>query len=112
MSEQHTNIIASVHARLANEARKAGRPFSEQLQYFGMERFLYRLSKTQYSDNFILKGGLVLYILNLPLRRPTKDIDFLGSLQNRRETIYQVIKAAISVPVLEDGLRYDMVTLP
>jgi len=39
------NIRASVRQRLVNKAREAGRPFSELLQYFAMERFLYRLSK-------------------------------------------------------------------
>jgi len=37
-----------------------GRPFQELLQYFAMERFLYRLAKSPYSDRFILKGALLL----------------------------------------------------
>jgi hypothetical protein len=111
MSEMPRNIVASIHARLANEARKTGRPFSEELQYFGIERFLYRLAKTKYADYFILKGGLVLYVMELPLRRPTKDIDFLGSTDNKRDTIIQVIKAATSVPVPEDGIIFDISTL-
>jgi predicted nucleotidyltransferase component of viral defense system len=111
MSEPSTNITASIHARLANEARKLGRPFNEELQYYGMERFLYRLSKTQYAGSFILKGGLVLYVWGLPLRRPTKDIDFLGSVENRNDMLYQVVEAAINVPVTEDGIRFDMETV-
>jgi len=35
-----------------------GRPFDEVLQYFAMERFLYRLSQTEYADSFVLKGAL------------------------------------------------------
>lgn len=111
MSEHPTNLAASIHARLANEARKVKRPFSEELQYYGMERFLYRLFKSQYSGSFILKGGLVLYVLDLPLRRPTKDIDFLALVENSKDTIFQVVKAAINAPVVEDGLRYDIGTL-
>lgn len=38
------NVAASVRQRLLNEARARGRPFNELLQYFAMERFLYRLS--------------------------------------------------------------------
>jgi len=111
MSEHSTNIAASIHARLANEARKISRPFNEELQYYGMERFLYRLSKTQYAGSFILKGGLVLYAWDLPLRRPTKDIDFLGSVENRKDTIYQVVETAITAPVAEDGVRFDIGTV-
>lgn len=38
------NIAASVRQRLLNKARHDKRPFTELLQYFAMERFLYRLS--------------------------------------------------------------------
>jgi len=41
------NMAASVHARLADIARRTGRPFQELLQYYAMERFLYRFSKTR-----------------------------------------------------------------
>jgi predicted nucleotidyltransferase component of viral defense system len=111
MSEHPVNSAASIHARLANEARKLGRPFSEELQYYGMERFLYRLNRTQYADSFILKGGLVLYVWGLPMRRPTRDIDFLGSVENEKDTILQVVAAAFNVPVSEDGIRFDAGTV-
>ena len=48
------NIGASVRQRLLNKARETGRPFSELLQYFAMERFLYRLSQSEHADKFIL----------------------------------------------------------
>ena len=36
------NLSASVQARLQNHARATKRPFQELLQYYAMERFLYR----------------------------------------------------------------------
>jgi len=111
MKHQPKNIAASIHARLTNEAKKLNRPFGEILQYYGMERFLYRLSKTPYVDSFILKGGLVFYSWDIPLRRPTKDIDFLGLLENRREIINKVITATLSISVPEDGVNFDPATL-
>jgi len=39
-----SNVPASVHDRLLNQARDTGRPFNELLQYYGIERFLYRLA--------------------------------------------------------------------
>ncbi len=54
------DIGASVRQRLLNQANEQGRPFQELLQYFVMERFLYRLSKSQFRDSFILKGALLL----------------------------------------------------
>ncbi len=59
---QYKNIAASIRQCLISKARETGRPFSELLQYFAMERFLYRLSKSSYADNFILKGALMLTV--------------------------------------------------
>ena len=75
MKEPVKNIAASILARLRNQTEVMNRPFAEVLQYYGMERFLYRLSKTKYADRFILKGGLLFYVWNISLRRPTRDIE-------------------------------------
>jgi hypothetical protein len=40
------NMSASVRQRLLNRARSDHRPFNELLQYYAMERFLYRLSQS------------------------------------------------------------------
>lgn len=45
-----TNVAASVHARLKNVARTSDRTFNELLQYYAMERFLYRLSRSPHAD--------------------------------------------------------------
>ena len=39
------NVAASIRQRLLNIAKATSRPFGEVLQYFAMERFLYRLSQ-------------------------------------------------------------------
>jgi len=75
-------LAASIHARLLQKARQTGRTFNELLQYFGMERFLYRLSQSVHRDRFILKGALMLNVWDAPLTRPTMDIDLLGRLRN------------------------------
>jgi len=40
----HRDIAASVRQRLLNSAKETDRPFNELLQYYAMERFLYRLT--------------------------------------------------------------------
>jgi hypothetical protein len=40
------NIPASVQQRLLNRAKNDKRPFNELLQYYAMERFLFRLSQS------------------------------------------------------------------
>jgi hypothetical protein len=39
-------LVASIHDRLLNKAKAQHRPFQELLQYYAMERFLYRLSQS------------------------------------------------------------------
>ena len=43
------DVAASVRARLQANAKETGRPFQEVLQYFAMERFLFRLSQSQHA---------------------------------------------------------------
>jgi len=107
MKEPVKNIAASVLSRLRNQAEELNRPFAEVIQYFVMERFLYRLSKTNYANKFILKGGLLFYVWNLPLRRPTRDIDFRGYVSGNRTTLLKIINDVIAVSAPEDGLMFD-----
>ena len=51
------NLPASVRQRLLDRARKDKRPFNELLQYYAMERFLYRLARSAHARRFILKGS-------------------------------------------------------
>ena len=111
MTEAQKNIAVSIRARLKTEAEGQGKPFGELLQYYGMERFLYRLSKSQYVNKFVLKGGLLIYGWNIPLRRPTRDIDFRGYLDNSEKAILRAIKDIITGPVPEDGLGFDAKTI-
>jgi hypothetical protein len=78
MKKEIKDLSASVHARLKNLAKQSGRTFQELFYYHAMERFLYRLFNSQYSNSFILKGGLMFKGWGIPLRRPTRDIDVQG----------------------------------
>jgi hypothetical protein len=70
------DIAASVHQKLLNRAKDVDRPFYEVLQYFAMERFLYRLSQSKFANQFILKGALLFRIWGAEDSRATRDIDF------------------------------------
>ena len=69
MRKDIKNIEASVRGQLQNMAKERHRPFAEVLQYFGMERFLYRFSCSKYTDKFILKGALMFTVWHVPERR-------------------------------------------
>ena len=97
--------------RLLNQARAQGRPFQELLQYYVMERFLYRLSQSKFRESFILKGALLLTAWRAPQSRPTKDIDLLGRTDNRLEDIRAVIEEVCSTPVEQDGVEFQKETI-
>jgi len=55
-------------------AKKSGRANDEYLRLYTLEGFLLRLAASASSQDFILKGGVLLAAYQL--RRPTADIDF------------------------------------
>jgi predicted nucleotidyltransferase component of viral defense system len=101
------NLPASVNARLANLARETGGLFNEVLQYYAIERFLFRLSCSPHRDHFILKGGLIFYARQLPLRRPTRDIDLQASASNAVTEIERSLREICTQPVDPDGMTFD-----
>ncbi|MBI5049840.1 MAG: nucleotidyl transferase AbiEii/AbiGii toxin family protein [Nitrospirae bacterium] len=111
MKKDIKNIKASVRARLQDKAKEAAQPFSEILQYYGMERFLYRFSRSKYADKFILKGALMFTVWQVPQRRTTLDIDFSARYDNQIATIEKVIKDVCKVSVTPDGLVFDSQTV-
>ena len=111
MAKSVKNLPASVHQRLLNKAKESSRPFNELLQYFAIERFIYRLSKSPYADRFILKGALMLSVWCGPASRPTMDIDLLGKIDNRLEVISAAIKDACLMDVEADGISFNAETV-
>ena len=111
MKKDIKNIEASVRALLQNKARETNRPFAEVLQYYGMERFLYRFSRSEYADKFILKGALMFTVWQVPQRRTTLDIDFSSTYDNQIATIEKVIRDVSKVSVTPDGLVFDSQTI-
>jgi hypothetical protein len=101
------NVPASIRQRLLNLARNEKRPFNELLQYYAMERFLYRLSQSPHGKLFILKGALMLRVWRSPELRPTMDIDMLGRTSNQEAAIIAQIRDILAVNVEADGLVFD-----
>lgn len=102
-----TDMAASVRQRLLNLARRDKRPFQELLQYYAMERFLYRLTRSAHADRFILKGALLLRVWRASELRPTMDIDMLGKVSNEAVGIVALMKDIMAVEVEADGLMFD-----
>ena len=97
--------------RLQSKAKETNQPYAEVLQYYGMERFLYRFAQSDYAGQFILKGALMFAVWDVPARRTTVDIDFLGRVDNKVENIESVMRDVCKIKVPADGLVFDAKTV-
>jgi len=102
-----TNIPASVHARLLSRAKAHGESYDQVLQYFAIERFLYRLSLTEWGERFVVKGAIMLRAWDTPLGRPTRDIDFLGEIDVSPTAVERAVSDCLAVEYPDDGLVFD-----
>ncbi len=101
------NKAASIRARLLNLSKQEGKAFQFISQLYMQERFLFRLSNSKYYNNFILKGGLLLYTIENFKGRSTKDIDLLGNnISNTNDSVIAAIKE-ITLIKSDDGLVFD-----
>lgn len=106
------DTAASVLARLKNKSKESGRSYQLCLQLFCQEEFLRRLEKSDYSDNFVLKGGLFIYSLTEFDSRVTVDIDFLlKSLPNTPEQLRAILERIISVGTGNEFITFEITSV-
>lgn len=105
------NLPASIRQRLLNKAHETNRPYNEIMQYYAIERFLYRISRSSYSDKFILKGALMFLAWGASVYRPTRDIDLLGFTTNELGVVARIIQEVCEQEVEPDGLIFDAQTV-
>ena len=107
MRNEIINMDASIKARLKNIAKEYKKTFNLILPLYMQERLLYRLSISEYKDNFILKGGLLLFLMSGFTGRPTRDIDFLAyQISNDMKNIKEVFRKICKVEY-NDGIVFN-----
>lgn len=100
------NIVASVLARLRENAKSTGAPFQQVLQQYAIERFLYRVSKSKHAHGVVLKGALLLKTIGIPRARPTMDIDMLRKGKADQASLIALVKDCATLDVEADGLSF------
>lgn len=101
-----SNAAASVRARLLNVAKAQGVDFNQVLVRFALERILYRLSRSEHADHFLLKGALLFTLWYDMPHRATRDADLLGFGTSDLESVAQTFRDIASVMV-DDGIVFD-----
>ncbi len=97
----------SIRLQLKHLSIKKNRPFEEILRYYGIERFLYRLSISRYATKFFLKGGLMLKVWDAEDHRATMDIDLLGRTSNTTRNLEQIINEVSGIQFKEDAITFN-----
>ncbi|HHU69157.1 MAG TPA: nucleotidyl transferase AbiEii/AbiGii toxin family protein [Thermoanaerobacterales bacterium] len=104
-----SDIAASVLAKLKNKAKKQGIPLQQLLNLFCQEEFIRRLSRSNYKENLILKGGFLLYSISGFTTRPTVDADYLlKDYSNDLDAIEKLVREVISLPSKNDFVEFQI----
>ena len=86
------NVAASVRQKLLDLARTRNEDFGLILVKYGLERILYRLSRSKHHDTFVLKGALLVELWTHHTYRATRDADFLAHGDNDPERFVRIFK--------------------
>jgi len=101
------NLSASVSQRLLNHSREKGEDFQYTLTRYGLERLLYRLSKSEHAGEFVLKGAMLFLVWAGETYRPTKDVDLLAVKAASVGQFRKIFRDLCSLTVVEDGLVFQ-----
>lgn len=105
------NSAQAVKDRLKNISKQKGVPFNSVLRLFMYDRFIERLAKSKYNDNFILKGGFYLSSLFGIDNRSTIDIDTaVRKLDLNSNEIERVINEIINIDV-DDNIKFKITNI-
>jgi predicted nucleotidyltransferase component of viral defense system len=88
-------------------AKTRGSSVAEVLQYYAMERFLFRLGASAHADRFVLKGAMLLRVWDPSSSRSTRDIDFLAFGPNDLGSLGRSILEILAQEADEDGVQFD-----
>jgi predicted nucleotidyltransferase component of viral defense system len=106
MTRALRNVSASVEKRLLNLARKSGEDFQYVLLRFGLERLMYKLARSVYAKEFVVKGAMLLRVWTGEQYRPTKDLDLLAILDKSPEELDQTFRDVCTLALEDDGLAF------
>lgn len=106
MNQHKSNMAASVRRRLLNIITRTGDDANVVWTRFAVERLLYRLSVSEFSGEFVLKGASLFSVWTSVPYRPTMDLDLLGLGVDSRDRILEIFRCLCDMPIDADGLAF------
>lgn len=100
--------IESIKGKIRSLAKKKNLKSQEVLQIYFFERFLERLSKSKYKNNFVIKGGFLISSLIGIENRTTMDMDTtIKGIALKEEKIKEIVEEIININV-DDGIKFEI----
>ena len=100
--------IESIKGKIRSFAEKKNLKSQEVLQIYFFERFLERLSKSKYKNNFVIKGGFLISSLIGIENRTTMDMDTtIKGIALKEEKIKEIVQEIININV-DDGILFEI----
>lgn len=103
-----SNSAQAVKDKLKNISREKNIDFNSVMRFYMYDRFVERLSKSKYKDNFVLKGGFYLSKLFGLNNRSTMDIDTaIRKAKFTEENLIKMINEIIGIDV-GDNVKFKI----
>ena len=100
----------SLKAKIRNYAQKNNIPAQVVLQNYMFERFLERLSLSEYKNKFIIKGGVLISTIVGLDTRSTMDLDItIKNLSIARKELLSYINDIINIKI-DDGVQFNLIS--
>lgn len=97
-----------IKGRIKSVAKQNNADARTLMRIYMMERFLERLAQSEYRDNFIIKGGLLVTAMIGVAHRSTMDIDTsMKNLNLSAEDALRVVNRVKDID-LDDGVSFDV----
>lgn len=97
-----------IKGRIKSVAKQNNADARTLMRIYMMERFLERLAQSEYRDNFIIKGGILVTAMIGVAHRSTMDIDTsMKNLNLSAEDALQVVNRVKDID-LDDGVSFDV----
>lgn len=97
-----------IKGRIKSVAKQNNADARTLMRIYMMERFLERLAQSEYRDNFIIKGGILVTAMIGVARRSTMDIDTsMKNLNLSAEDALRVVNQVKDID-LDDGVSFEV----
>lgn len=101
----------SLRAKIRNMSKELNIPSHLLLQNYLLERLLHRISVSEYKENIVLKGGLLITSMIGVDRRTTMDIDTaIKAFQVGEEQIQKMLLQLLAID-LNDGVSFEFIDM-